>query len=158
MKARKNIIEIIAALLALLWVYAAVSKWIDYHALLRSLGEVPWFGKFAGILSIVMPLGELIVACLVLSNRWKKLGFILSGTLLLIFSGYIVYVLNFSAKTICPCGGILTGLTWLPHLIFNASFFILTVIGIVLLFKNRARVQQSPIIDDPLQKISPLSR
>lgn len=137
MKARKITLEIIAGLLVLLWVYAALSKWLDYYTLVRNLKSIPWFGQYAGFISIAIPLSELIVAGLLLFDKSKKVGFVLSAALLVIFTGYIIYILNFAANIPCSCGGVISGMSWTQHLIFNIAYLLLNIIGGLLIYRER---------------------
>jgi hypothetical protein len=51
---------------------------------------------------------------------------------MVMFTAYIVAILNFSNYVPCSCGGVLEKLGWREHLIFNSAFVVLGLIGIVL--------------------------
>src|SRR5690606_7657944 len=52
------------------------------------------------------------------------------------FTAYIVIILNFTEFIPCSCGGVLEDLGWTEHLIFNIVFILLAAVGILLLQKQ----------------------
>lgn len=128
-KTRNFIVEIIAALFILLFVYAAVSKLIDHTGFLHSLQNSPLLQPFASILSWLVPFTEIAISILLFSPKLKKAGLLFSVCLMTAFTFYIVYMLLFIPHLPCSCGGVLKNMTWKQHLIFNASFTLLAFIG-----------------------------
>jgi len=53
-------------------------------------------------------------------------------SLMVMFTAYIAFILNFSDYIPCSCGGILEKMSWKEHLIFNSGFVIIALIGIAL--------------------------
>lgn len=133
MQSRKLIIEIIAALFVLLWVYAALSKLLDYETFRVQLGKSPLLTEFAGFAALMVPLSELLIAGMLLTGRFKTLGFYASLFLMTMFTAYIIAILNFSYYIPCSCGGILSSLGWTEHLIFNLVFLALAIVAIILM-------------------------
>lgn len=129
---RKNIVEGICLLYLLLFVYAAVSKLLDYHDFSIKLGQSPLLSAFAGYVAVGVPLLELIISLLLCFARWRFIGLFASFCLMVAFTTYIVIILNFSSYVPCSCGGILQDLGWTDHLIFNVVFVLLAVIGLLL--------------------------
>nr|WP_121272133.1 MauE/DoxX family redox-associated membrane protein [Pedobacter schmidteae] len=132
MKARTIALEIIIGLLVLLWVYAAISKWLEPRFIYQ-LTSSPLVGyNFGHVLYWILPTGELIIAGLLLFNRTKRTGLILSAGLLGIFTTYIIYILAFAPAVPCSCGGVIAKFSWTQHLIFNITYFLLNVVAIFL--------------------------
>jgi uncharacterized membrane protein YphA (DoxX/SURF4 family) len=128
---KKNIVEVICLLYVLLFVYAAVSKLLDYHDFSIKLGQSPLLSAFAGYVAVGVPMLEIIIALLLCFPRWRFIGLFASFFLMLAFTAYIFIILNFSSYVPCSCGGILQDLGWTEHLIFNLVFVVLAVIGLV---------------------------
>lgn len=132
------IINLITAALIFLWVYAAMSKLINYE---QSRGEMlsqpmaPWLEK---ILVWVVPLTELIAATMLIYKRTKLYGLLLSCLLLISFSVYIALVINLVFNRIpCSCGGLLKNMSWEAHLLFNLSFLALSLYALFYTIKER---------------------
>lgn len=124
------VVEGIAALLVLLWVYAALSKWLDYSIFLFQLKRSPLVGWAAVPLSIGLPLAELALAGMLLHTRWLRKGLWLSAGLLLLFNVYISAMLLFSKHVPCSCGGVISTLGWGEHLVLNGAFMALAAVGV----------------------------
>ncbi|HVW96696.1 MAG TPA: MauE/DoxX family redox-associated membrane protein [Mucilaginibacter sp.] len=133
---RKRTVEIISALLILLFVYAAVSKLLDYERFKVQLGKSPLLNSFAAFAAVTVPLGELLISAFLGFNKTRTVGLYLSLFLLVLFTSYLVAILNFSYYIPCSCGGILQGLSWKAHIIFNSGFIAITIIGIILQNKS----------------------
>jgi uncharacterized membrane protein YphA (DoxX/SURF4 family) len=52
--------------------------------------------------------------------------------LMVIFSAYIITILNFSEYVPCSCGGILENMSWRQHFWFNAGFVALGALGVLI--------------------------
>jgi len=136
---RNLIIEIISSLLILLFVYTAVSKLIDYTSFERVLSKSPLIASKAGIVALALPITEALVSVLLFIPRTRLWGFYGSVTLMSVFTLYLGYMINFTPKLPCSCGGVLKQLNWNQHLIFNILFLALSVTGLVL---ERKRIRR----------------
>lgn len=136
LKTKNRIVEIISLLYILLFVYAGVSKLLDYNNFRIQLGQSPILSPFADWVSILVPSMEFIIAVLLIFKRSRKIGLFSSFTLMILFSFYIYIILNYSAFIPCSCGGILEKMSWKQHLIFNLSFTILAGLAFILLPRN----------------------
>ena len=143
MQTRKTVIEIISALFALLWCYAAISKLLDYGTFRVQLGKSPLITEFAGFAAVAVPLSELVIAGMLLTKRFRLQGMYASLFLMTLFTVYIIAILNFSYYIPCSCGGILSSLGWSEHLIFNMLFVVLAITAIILMNKNQ-KVNNTP--------------
>ena len=127
------VVELIVLLYILLFVYAAVSKLLDFENFQVQLGQSPLIGSFAGWLSWIVPFSELCIVGLLLVRRARLYGLYLSFLLMVFFTTYIFTILNFSASIPCSCGGILERMDWQEHLWFNIFFVGIATVGLFLL-------------------------
>lgn len=130
------LLELIVAALLILWIYTAISKIFDYHNFKIQLGLSPFIAQFAGIISILLPTGELIMAILLVFEKTRKVGLYLSFAVMLLFTGYIYIMLHFAYDLPCSCGGVLAKMSWDQHLYFNIIFTGLALIGILAIEKK----------------------
>lgn len=133
---KNGIIEIICLLYILLFVYAAVSKLLDFENFQVQLGQSPLLSAFAGWVSWGVPIVELIIALFLLVPRFRLVGLFAAFSLMVMFTTYIIIILNYSSSIPCSCGGILENLDWTEHLVFNILFVLLAFTGIMLLLFN----------------------
>lgn len=129
-KSHTWIIELTAALFILLFVYTGITKLIDQNSFRGVISRSPLIGQWATFLSWTLPIIELSAALLLLIPKTKKLGLWISLGLMILFTGYIGYMLLFSDHLPCSCGGVLQQLTWLQHLEFNILFTLLSALSI----------------------------
>ncbi|SFF08302.1 hypothetical protein SAMN05518672_115119 [Chitinophaga sp. CF118] len=127
-----TVIETICSAFFLLFVYTSISKLISYDYYLYDLRRSPLLASYATVISITVPCTEIIVAALLIPNKTRKYGLLGSLVLMLVFTVYVAYVLLFTTKRPCTCGGIIRQLSWPDHLIFNISFLLLAITGIIL--------------------------
>lgn len=137
-KVKKTIFtDIISALFILLFVYTATTKLLDHESFRAVLSQSPIIGSKAGMLSWVLPILELFTATLLFIPTMRKWGFASSLILMLIFTGYITYMISFARHLPCSCGGVISLMTWPQHLIFNIFFTALAAIALRLTLKNK---------------------
>src|SRR5690606_38391717 len=114
----KNIlVNSITYLYILLFVYAAVSKLLDFENFRIQLGQSPLIGAFADYLVWLVPIIEIFIAILLITNKFKIHGIYASYFLMVMFSAYIFIILHYSIYVPCSCGGVLEKLSWNAHLI-----------------------------------------
>lgn len=133
----QNITNSIRFLFILLFVYAATSKLLIYEQFTMQLGKSPFIGNYANILAWVIPLVEYSIVGLFLFPRYFRAAFYASFCTLILFTLYIILVLNFSASIPCSCGGIISKLGWTEHLVFNLLFIVLSLTGILFMKKYK---------------------
>ncbi|WP_291076712.1 DoxX family protein [Empedobacter sp. UBA6322] len=141
---------LICYLFIVLFVYAAVSKLIDFETFQTQLGQSPLLASYAIPISYIVITIELVTAVLLMFDRFRIIALQISLLLMVMFTTYIVIILNFTAFTPCSCGGVLEKLGWTEHLIFNGVFVGLALIGIRIANNSqvgkRYIIQQSIII------------
>ncbi|SHH92552.1 Uncharacterized membrane protein YphA, DoxX/SURF4 family [Flavobacterium sp. CF108] len=128
---KRNIIEVVYLLYVLLFVYAAVSKLLDFENFQVQIGQSPLLSAFAQWVSWLVPIIELLIAFLLLLPKFKNLGLYAAFSLMIMFTAYIFIVLHYSSFVPCSCGGILEKMSWEIHLIFNLFFVLLAALAII---------------------------
>jgi hypothetical protein len=103
---------------------------LDSKGFAAVLSKIPLIGRGAGIVAILLPLAELLIALLLLFERTRLIGLYASLVLLSIFTVYLVYMVLAVPKLPCSCGGVISTMSWKQHVVFNAVFIVLTIIGI----------------------------
>lgn len=123
---RKITPALVSYLCALLFIYAAVSKILDYENFRVQLAQSPLLSAFAGYVAWGVPAFEILISLMLLSEKWRTVGLFASFGLMVMFTAYIYIILNFSAFIPCSCGGVLEKMSWNQHLAFNIAFVLLS--------------------------------
>ena len=144
---RQLAIEIICFLFIILFVYAALMKLLDVQKFVVQLNQSPLLMVFGAWAAWGVPILELLIAISLIIGRLRLMALYASFTLMLIFTLYIIFILTFAPQVPCSCGGILETMGWGEHLMFNAAFVALAVVGIFLLTHER-ELNASPA-DEP---------
>lgn len=142
MKWKNNILKFIRYAFIILLFYSSISKLIEYPQFYIDLLNSPVFGneKFAVLISWLIPIIELVLADLLISTYYRRVGLYLASGLILLFTLYIIGILGFSNHIPCSCGGIINNFTWQEHLVFNICFLLLGGIGIYLQNRKKRKV------------------
>lgn len=139
---RTLIAEIISALYILLFVYAALSKIIDFQKFQIELGKSPILNFVSTYVAVAIPALEIIISIFLIIKKFQYFALYACFSLMVMFSCYIIIILNFSPYIPCTCGGILENMTWSQHLTFNVGFVALGMAAILLYpFKNLSAVR-----------------
>ncbi|NDV43097.1 MauE/DoxX family redox-associated membrane protein [Flagellimonas sediminis] len=128
-----RIVETISLLFIVLFIYAATSKLWDFGQFKVQLGQSPILTAYADWLAWLVPLTEYVLAILLLWKPQRLSALYAAFGLMVMFTTYIILVLNFSDYIPCSCGGVLEDLGWTEHIVFNLIFIALAFIGIILL-------------------------
>jgi putative oxidoreductase len=143
---RKVVVEIIAALLVLLFLYASVSKLLGFELFVDEMNNQPFPNWMTPYLVVIIPGSEILIAVALLFDRTRMIGFYASLVILFLFTLYGALVLFKVFDYIpCSCGGMLKKLNWWQHLLFTAAFLILSIAGIALYRKQRIAVFQKAV-------------
>ncbi len=124
-------------LFILLFVYAAVSKLIDFHLFQSQLRQSPLLGAYAELVSWFIPFSEILISFFLAIRHYRLIGLYGFYILMVMFTAYILIILNFTDFIPCSCGGVLEDLSWREHLIFNLIFVLLSFA--IILFKEKVR-------------------
>ncbi len=122
----------VANLFIVLFVYAAVSKLLDFETFRVQLAQSPLLSAYAGIIAWLVPGVEIMIALFLILPRFRNFALYASFFLMVMFTTYIYIILNFSDFIPCSCGGILEDLSWSQHLIFNIVIIALAAMAIIL--------------------------
>jgi hypothetical protein len=122
----------ICLLYILLFVYAAFNKVLDFQNFQIQLAQSPLISAYAESVSYVVPATEILIALLLCFERVRKLGMYSGFSLMVMFTAYIIIMVNYSPFVPCSCGGILEKMSWNQHLIFNIVFVLLGLFGILI--------------------------
>ena len=136
---KMNIIQIICLLLITLWIYTALSKLMDVTLFKAQLSRQTLISEYAALFVWFLPALEIAAALLLMFTITRKLGMLLSFSLMSLFTIYVgLAVFGYLENVPCSCGGFLNRLGWRDHLWFNLFFTFLAAAGIYLLrSKNR---------------------
>src|SRR5690606_3589570 len=134
---KEIIIKIICYLYVLLFVYAATSKLLDIETFQVQLGQSPLLSAYADMIVWAIPISEIVIASFLCFKKSKVIGLYAFYFLMIMFTAYIIIILNFTSYTPCSCGGVLEKLGWIEHLYFNLAFIILSTISILYLSSNK---------------------
>jgi putative oxidoreductase len=133
MPKKQVIIECISAFLILLFLYAGLSKFMDFKTFIGEMRNQPLPASWAPFLVWFIPCSEILLSILLLFERTRLLG--LYGSLLLmgLFTIYAsAILLHFFPRVPCSCGGIIKRLTWGQHLALNLFFVAISLCGVLL--------------------------
>jgi hypothetical protein len=140
---RKVVIEIVAALLVLLFIYASVSKLLAYSVFVDEINNQPFPNWMTPYLVVIIPGSEILIALALLFDRTRMIGLCASLILLFLFTLYAALVLfNVFDYIPCTCAGMLKKMNWTQNLLFTATFLVLSIIAIALHKKRTAAIKE----------------
>src|SRR6185436_17322557 len=112
---KEILVQTIAGLLILLFVYTALSKFTDFNRFYSTLSIAPLIGSKADYIKWIVPITELIVSALLLFPRSRLYGLYAAFALMGLFTLYVTYMVLFHRNLPCSCGGIISKLSWKQH-------------------------------------------
>jgi len=125
-------IKAVSYFFILLFMYASVSKMLDFENFQVQIAQSPLLSAYAGSISYSVIISELIIALLLCIRKSRLLGLLASFGIMIAFTVYIYLILYYSEFVPCSCGGILENMGWITHLIFNIITVILAGSAIIL--------------------------
>lgn len=131
------LIELIASLFILLFLYTGLSKLKEQTEFQVVLSKSPLLSTSSLVLSWLLPIIEIATSVLLFLPRTRKYGLVASMLLMTLFALYISYMLLFTPNLPCSCGGVLKQLNWSQHLLFNIFFLLLSILALWLSNKNK---------------------
>jgi putative oxidoreductase len=130
---RQVVLECIAALLILLFLYASVSKFLDFKRFIDEMNNQPLPNSWTPFLVWGIPFLEIAISAALLFEYTRLLAFYASLVLMTLFTIYAIMILaHFFPYVPCSCGGVIRKLTWPQHLALNLFYVALSVLGLVL--------------------------
>jgi len=124
------IIEITCGLLVLLFSYTGFSKLFNHAVFHSQLIIFPILKHAEPFLSWTLPICELAIAIMLLTQNLRLIGLYASLILLITFTLYLTIMLISHIDLPCSCGGVIQYLSWKAHIVFNFFFIALTVTAI----------------------------
>lgn len=129
---KQVMLECVSALLILLFLYASVSKFLDFKTFYREMNNQPWANSWTPFLVWIIPCSEILLSVALIFERTRLLGLYGSLTLMGLFTIYATLILlNVFHRVPCSCGGVIKRLTWPQHLVLNLFYVILSVVGVI---------------------------
>jgi hypothetical protein len=129
---KQVMIECIVALLVMLFLYASISKFLDFKTFIDQMNNQPLPNSWTPFLVWGIPCLEIGISIALLFEYTRLLGLYASLILMILFTIYTSIVLfHFFPYVPCSCGGVIQKLTWRQHLVFNLFFVTLSVLGII---------------------------
>lgn len=132
-KLNKIFVEVIVAILLIVWFHTSISKLADFEGLRIQMSQSVVFRRIPMLAAIVGPSLEIIAAVLLIFKRTRLVGMIGSFLLMLFFTWYVSYLMIVMPTLPCSCGGVVRFLTWPQHLAFNIFLTIISFAGILML-------------------------
>ena len=130
---RQVVIECIAALLILLFLYASVSKFLDFKRFIDEMNNQPLPNSWTPFLVWGIPCLEIAISVALIFEYTRMLAFYASLVLMTLFTIYAIMIIaHFFPYVPCSCGGVIRKLTWPQHLALNLFYVALSVLGLVL--------------------------
>jgi putative oxidoreductase len=133
MTKRQVLLETISALLIMLFLYASVSKFLDFRTFIGEMNNQPFPNSLTPFLVWAIPSLEILISIALIFERTRLAGLYASLLFMILFTIYAgAILLHLFAYVPCSCGGVIKKLTWRQHLVFNLFFVAISIIGIIL--------------------------
>jgi hypothetical protein len=146
---RISFLDIICVLFLVLFVYAAVSKLLEFDKFYTQIAKSPLITGHQKWIVWAVPSVEIGVSMILFIPQLQRLALYCAFTIMFVFSAYIAFMLLFTPDLPCSCGGILNSMGWGAHLVFNIVFTMLAVVGIVLSNRQKKPEEtQMPAVGD----------
>lgn len=130
---RHLLLEIFATLLILLFLYASLSKLLDFRTFTKEMNNQPLPNSWTQFFVWLIPSAEIAFSITLIFERTRLVGFYGSLILMSLFTIYTaIILLHFFSYIPCSCGGIIKRLTWRQHLVFNLFFVAVSIGGVIL--------------------------
>lgn len=131
MQKKRIFTEVVVVLLVILFLYTAVSKFVDFKGFTYDLNNQPFPNSLTPFLRWLIPITEISIVLTLLFERTRIIGLYASFILMGLFTIYTALVLSkVFAYVPCSCGGVIKNLTWPQHLFFNLFFVIISFLAI----------------------------
>ncbi|WP_256007503.1 MauE/DoxX family redox-associated membrane protein [Pedobacter deserti] len=130
---KETMIQLITLALSLLFLYASLSKLLNYEKSKEEMMNQVFPAVIARILTWLVPVAEVIIALTLTCKPLRRKALWCSFMLLSAFSLYIAITMSGAFGRIpCSCGGILKNMSYATHLAFNLGFVALAGIALYL--------------------------
>jgi hypothetical protein len=123
------------------FLYSAIDKLLHINNYAYWISKTPLLKQFSKWLPYVVPFVEIVVAIMLITNRWRLLALYASFYLLIAFVGYIITMLNIVDNPPFSYGGLLIRMSWGQQVVYNGVLAFVSMIGIILFEKRINTVQ-----------------
>jgi hypothetical protein len=134
----------IALVLITLFTYAATDKLLHLRGFMRVLKASPLLNHFVTWLPWLIIAAEYLVVTCLLITPLRLAGLLGAFALMLLFTGYIGYMLATASSLPCSCGGILKQLSWKTHFGINLLLTMLAAYALRIQIKNSRPQPNAP--------------
>ena len=138
-----NIVQLIWAMLVMVFLYTAIEKFRDQQTFQLSMEQSNLLRPYASTFVWLVPGLEVLAVLLLLIPRSRFVGLMFTTLMLAGFTFYIGYMLAFEPSLPCSCGGIVEYMSWKEHLYFNSFLIFLAMVGIYLSFRLGSLMDKS---------------
>jgi len=128
---RFSITDVIASFFILLFLYTGLLKLMGLEQFREELNSSPLPSSILGMIAWAIPITEILLATALITPRFRLKGLYATLVLMLLFTGYVLFILQIDSHISCSCGGIIEDLSPQMHLLFNSACVILSLLGIV---------------------------
>ena len=132
-KARDAVLLICYFLFTSMFIYAAVSKLMNYRIFIIQMDRQPFPDRYTPVLVWSVLASEILAAVMMMTLSLRRIGLFFATAMMICFTAYIILVkLHYYGVIPCSCGGVIASFTWTQHLIFNLFFVTIGIVGIYL--------------------------
>lgn len=134
MRIRNLIAETIIFLLILIWAYTFASKIFDFDTFNRQIKGAYLLSAGGSVLPYILQAIHLWIVILLINKNWRRLGLLTSLSVLIVYTGYLIYILKFAPSIPCSCIAVFRGMNWNDQLYFNFIALAINIIGLITFF------------------------
>jgi Methylamine utilisation protein MauE len=126
------LVDIITYFFIVLFLYTGVAKLMEVHFFKEQLVSSPFLGSVAGLITWVLPIGELLLAIALFITPLRLKALYATLALMSLFTVYVIVIFFMDNHLSCSCGGIIEELSPKEHMLFNSACVILAMIAIAI--------------------------
>lgn len=130
MKKNAFLLEVICMLFVILFVYTAISKFLDFSLFRGQISMSPVLAPVSKVVAWAVPLAEIVDSVMLMIPALRLKGLYLALGMMLSFTVYIILIMKLSVHLPCSCGGVIELLSWKDHLILNSAYILMAVAAI----------------------------
>jgi len=124
---REISLDILCCLFALLFLYTGLNKIFENEVFSQALLKSPLLHPLTPVLSVLIPVGEVVIAVGLFFNRSRRMALYSFFLLMAVFTIYVGFMLYFRSDRPCSCGGIIKYMNWHQHFYFNTAFTMMAI-------------------------------
>src|SRR5258708_5082178 len=137
----------VSALLILLFLYASVSKLVNFKVFEFDMYKQPFPHWLASFFLVAVPASEILISLALILDKTRLVGLWASLVLMGLFTLYTaIILLHGFAHIPCNCGGVIRRLKWNQHLILNLFYMGISLTGIVTVKRKNKNSQPNQIV------------